>query len=306
MSAEVSIIVTSRDEDPAILQATLDGLRATTRGVAIEIIVIDDGSSTPVVCEGPGVSLVRNSHPMGVCGSRRLGAELAGAKVLAWVDAHMSFGEYWLEQMLVHTSSGALLCSPFWDYDLQTCLCWGADFVWNSTRNYMEQKVPGFGLQHRVMPVRELAPEVPMVIGACYMMRRDSYERMGGFSPLFRTWGIDEQDLSARAWISGAGVRCVTSAKVGHLSRTAFPYPVSFDHIEFNQIVMLRTLFEPQTVRKLEHCFEPLPKQVRSWLSSTGLASWRNMVQATRRLSDRQFFSRFLPGLAEELDLRAA
>jgi hypothetical protein len=35
-----------------------------------------------------------------------------------------------------------------------------------------------------------------MMIGASYMMLRISHERIGGFSPFFRTWGKLEQDLS--------------------------------------------------------------------------------------------------------------
>jgi hypothetical protein len=42
------------------------------------------------------------------------------------------------------------------------------------------------------------AVDVPMLIGASYMMLRSSYDKFGGFSPFFRTWGRLEQDLSLR------------------------------------------------------------------------------------------------------------
>jgi hypothetical protein len=136
-----------------------------------------------------------------------------------------------------------------------------------------------------------------MVIGACYMMHRDAYRGIGGFCPHFRVWGADEQDISARAWMAGLGVRCITQARVGHLSRTSFPYPVRFDHLEFNQLVMLRSLFEPATVRRLETFFEPLPNDVRTWLNRTDLRQWRETVQAARRIADCEFFERFAPQL---------
>ncbi len=295
----VSFIITSRDEDPQILDATLAGLHSTTKHLATETIVVDDGSRVPVELSRGGVRVLRNDAPMGVSPARRLGAKTASGDVLVWLDAHMSFGEQWLEQMLVHASTDALLCSPFWNYELSYCHCWGADFVWNPVRDYYEQKVPGFTLLHRVEPPAGLAVEVPMIIGACYMMRREPYEWLGGFSPHFRIWGLDEQDMSTRAWIAGNGVRCVTHAKVGHLSRNAFPYPVQFEHLEFNQAVMFQTVFEPATVQRLEQHAYSRPAQVENWLAGTDLASWRCTVQRSRRITDAEFFARFVPDLAE-------
>src|SRR5262249_34739530 len=151
-------------------------------------------------------------------------------------------------------------------YEQSTCHCWGADFTWCGERDYAAQHYPGFALRHRTRFPGHGAVDVPMVIGACYMILRISYEILGGFSPLFKVWGVDEQDLSARAWITGLGVKCVTDARVGHLWRPSFPYPVQFEHLEFNQLVMVRTLFEEATVKTLEEFFKPIPVQVERWL----------------------------------------
>lgn len=293
----VSLIITSRDEDPPVLDATLGGLRQTTRHLATEIVVIDDGSRVPVRVRSHEVRLVRNPQPVGVCPARRQGAGVAAGTVFVWLDAHMSFGPHWLEQMLVHLDGESLLCSPFWSYDLHDCLCWGADFVWNPNRDYLNQKHPGFGLRHRTTAPAGLIVDVPMVIGACYMVRRDGYERLGGFCPHFRIWGIDEQDMSARAWIAGLRVRCATQARAGHLCRSQFPYTVEFDHLEFNQVVMIRSLFEPATCERIEEYFKPVPPRVAEWLAETDLHAWRQTVQRSRRLPDALFFSRFVQEL---------
>jgi GT2 family glycosyltransferase len=301
----VSIIITARHEDPRILQATLEGLRATTRHMATDVIVIDDGSTKAVVPEGAfrerHVRLLRNPDPLGVCESRRTGAMLARGEWLVWLDAHMSFGEGWLEQMLVQTNPGSVVCSPFWSYDLKTCMCWGADFVWVPTRNYHEGNYPGFAVRHRTEKPETAAAEVPMVIGACYAMDRETYDALGGFCPHFRVWGIDEQDLSARAWMAGMRVLCATHAQVGHYVRQSFPYPVQFEHLEFNQAVMFRSVFETATMKRLEHHFELLPAVVESWLAATDLTEWRKSVQRRRKMSDAEFFARFVPELAEKL-----
>lgn len=300
-----SIVITARDEDPAVLAATLENLQRTTRHLTTEIIVVDDGSRTPVTLEGSRVRLLRHAEPLGVCPSRRAGALLANGEILVWLDAHMSFGDHWLEQLSVQADANALVCSAFWAYDLSDCLCWGADFVWNGERDYAANKYPGFGLRHRTSAPAEAAVEVPMIIGACYAMRRTAYERLGGFSPLFRVWGIDEQDMSARAWMAGMRVICAVHAKVGHLSRAAFPYPVQFEHLEFNQAVMARTLFSEVTLKKLDRHFQPQPTRVAEWLGETDLKPWRKHVQWRRKFSDEWFFARFVPELAPPLKQRA-
>jgi GT2 family glycosyltransferase len=201
--------------------------------------------------------------------------------------------------MLVQASADTLLCSPFWTYDLSECMCWGADFQWNATRDYAQGKYPGFGLRHRTSPQSHALVEVPLLIGACYAMRRDSYDKLGGFSPHLRIWGSDEQDISARAWLAGMRVACVTHAKVGHFSRAAFPYPVQFEHLEFNQIVLIRSLFEKPTIEELEPFFQPLPAQVEAWLAATDLTQWRKAIQRRRKITDAEFFERFVPELAK-------
>jgi glycosyltransferase involved in cell wall biosynthesis len=300
----VSFIITTRDEPQPLLGTTIAGLLQASSGSdeAGEIIVIDDGSLVPVAQRIPEVHVVRNPTTLGVSQSRRRGASVATGDVLVWLDAHMSFAPAWLDHMLAHVDSGALLCAAWWDYELTKPLCWGADFLWRAERDYSKGYSLGFNFRHRTQFSGEGAVDVPMVIGACYMMLRESYERLGGFSPFFRTWGKDEQDISARAWLAGLGVKCVTDAHVGHLTRSRFLYPVRWEEIEFNQLAMVRTVFEPDTAATLEELLKPIPKQTQEWLDETDFSAWRVVVQSTRKMSDAEFFSRFLPELPDAIE----
>jgi hypothetical protein len=188
------------------------------------------------------------------------------------------------------------LCTGVWSYDRLVSHGYGADFEWSGTRDYAAGRHPGLGLKHRCAFPGDGAFEVPMVIGACYMIHRDTYARLGGLSPLFRVWGADEQDFSARAWLAGVPVKCVTGARVGHLWRPSFPYPVQYEHVEYNQLAMLRTVFEEATIAAFEPWFEPIPGAARAWLDGADIAGWRAIVQSARRVSDREFLARFLPG----------
>jgi polypeptide N-acetylgalactosaminyltransferase len=298
----ISFVITARDEQPDVLRRTVDGLRATSPSGEREILVIDDGSAEPVGRLGPGVELVRNPEAAGVSRARRQGFALAGGDVLVCLDAHMTFDADWLSRMLDHVESGALLCAAFWDYERTAGGFYGADFQWCGERDYHAGRHPGFRPRHRTRHPGPGAPEVPMVLGACYMILRSSYQLLGGFSPLFRVWGADEQDLSARAWMAGVGVRCVADARVGHLSRSHFPYRVYFDHVEFNQLVFIRSVFSYRTVEALQRSFEPLPDPVRGWLAGVELAPWRRVVQRSRRLSDPELFARIAPGMETPRD----
>jgi glycosyltransferase involved in cell wall biosynthesis len=291
----ISFIVAARDELPSVLQFTIDGLFDTSVGHDREIVLVDDGSVVPVALSRPHLVVLRSATPAGVAQSRRYGASVASGNILVWLDAHMSFAPDWLSHMLDHVDSGALLCAAWWNYELTRPQCWGADFVWCGERDYHAHRTPGFRFKHRTQRPLEGVVEVPMVIGACYMMLRQSYEKFGGMSPFFRIWGIDEQDMSARAWITGIGVRCVTGACVGHLTRRSFPYLVSWDDIEFNQVAMVRTVFEEPVAAIIEGMLQPLPKRVEAWLAQTDFREWRRLVQSSRQISDAEFFRRFVP-----------
>jgi polypeptide N-acetylgalactosaminyltransferase len=292
----ISFIIAVRDEPHELLQATIDGLLRTSDGYPREIVLVDDGSLVPIQIERPDILVVRNSDSLGSARSRRTGASFASGDVLSFLDPHMSFAPDWLNKMMAHVDSEALLCSAWWDYELTRCHCWGADFRWCGERDYVSGRCPGFDFRHRTVFPGDGADDVPMLIGASYMMLRSSYDRIGGFSPLFRTWGRLEQDLSLRAWIVGLGVKCVSEARVGHFSRKKFPYKVCWNDIEFNQLATVRTAFEESTSRCLEQVMQP-PQQVKEWLNQIDFEPWRKSIQSRRVITDRELFERFVPDL---------
>jgi len=301
----ISFVMVARDEPQPLVETTVRELLQTSSGHAREIVVVDDGSRVPVFLEHPEVHLVRNPMPIGGARARRRGASLARGGVLVSMDAHMRFAPDWLDRMLEHVESGALLCAAWWDYDLTRPLCWGADFRWCGERNHKAGRSPGFAFRHRTKYPGDGAVEVPMLIGACYMMLREGYDRLGGFSPFFRTWGRVEQDLSLRAWIVGLGLKCVPGAHVGHFTRPKHPYPVRWADVEFNQAATARTVFEEPVARAVEQLLQPLPSEVQTLLDRTDFRGWRRWVQSQRRIRDAELFRRFVPDAPECLIVAA-
>ncbi|MHC4460516.1 MAG: glycosyltransferase [Planctomycetota bacterium] len=300
MKYEISFIITSRNESNSTLNSTINGLMQTTAGHKKEIIVIDDSSNSPAICPCQEVLLVRNRKPMGVSWSRRYGSLLASGNVLVWMDAHMNFTTGWLDKMLSYVESKAMLCPTVFNHDYSSRPAYGAKLSWSSERDYYKRKCPGFKRHYLLNFPGHAAVDVPMLNPACYVMLKESYWKTGGFSPFLRVWGATEQDISLRAWITGFGVKCVTDVKIGHLFRPKHPYPVLWDYLEYNQLIIIRTVFEEHTVQVLEEFLKPIPEQVQKWTQKVNLYGWRTAVQSNRRLSDVEFFRRFIP---EVLDL---
>jgi GT2 family glycosyltransferase len=297
----ISFVIASRDEDPEVLLATVRGLRDTTPVAEREIVVVDDGSVVPVSGLGDDVVLVRHDRPAGASSSRRRGFAEAAGTVLVSLDAHMSFDPGWLDPMLAEVDSGDLLCAAFWDYARSRPCAWGADLTWSAVRDWARGVHPGLVANHRQKDPGSQPHQVPSLLGACYMMLRSTYQALGGWSPLFRVWGAEEPDLSVRARKAGFGVRCVPRARVGHLNRVTFAYPVTFDHVELNQLLMLRSVFEYRTVDALEADFAPLPPVVAGWLADAELSPWRAVVQGACRVSDEDVLRKWIPHLANRL-----
>ena len=301
MQPKLSILMPTRNEDPLVVAATIHGAIATTYGHSCEIIVIDDGSDEPFEFQHPLVKVVRNPTPIGEAGARALGCTLATGDILAMIDAHMSFAPGWFEAFLPHVASRALLCSPWYDYRHTKVYCWGCDFTWNPVA---VREAVGFGYRGRIDRPDGEAPEIPMVIGACYVILREEFERIGGYTPVFSGYGCTEQELSARAWLMGYGVRCITGAQVGHLDREldvrdgrlgSVPYQIRSTHFLHNQYAMLQSLFEEETVALLSQYYEPLNDETAHSLDGLDIGSWRQQVQAERRQTDAAYFRRFVP-----------
>lgn len=296
----LSFIICARNEERGKIETTLEGIIHSVGSLDHEIVLIDDCSVNPITCLRKEIRLFRNSEPHGVSLCRRQGAKVANGDILVWLDGHMTFEHDWLKHMLAYVESGSLLCPAAWDYEQTKCHCWGSDLTWCKKRNYHLKLSPGFVMTHRKNFPGHGAFPVPVIIGGCCMMLQKSYLKIGGFSPLMRVWGMEDIDISLRAWMSGVGVQCITDAQVGHLYRTTFPYNVNFAHVEFNQLATIKTIFEDKTSQTLEQFFAPLPNEVSKWLDDdkVQIQNWRRIVQSRKLLNDKELIHHIMPSLS--------
>lgn len=227
---DVSVIIPALNEG-AYLGRTIDQL-AMTAPAGTEVIVVDDGSADGC-CDflRNAASHVRLLDPepqrLGVSGARNRGARSAHGEVLIFLDAHMSLPTGWIDKLrtaLLAAGVGAagpgiaVLGRP-------ECCGWG-----------MRYHDAGLGIEWLGAPAQSEPVAVPMLGGACFAVRRNVFEQLGGFDTGLRSWGSEDAELSLRLWMAGYDVRIVPDVVVGHLFREKHPYTIDWATILHNQL----------------------------------------------------------------------
>ena len=282
----ISVVVITRNEGSE-LEATVTNLLRTAPPSQLEMIVVDDAStdnSTGFLDSLPGVTVVR-SPGQGVARARNLGASHASGDVILFADAHVRAPDGWpipVTDALRDERVGAV-----------------APGIYNLT----EPACRGFGMSVggpdlRVPWLRKTASEpypVPVLPGGFLAMRRETYLRTGGYDPGMRQLGGNDAELSCRLWLSGYEQKVVPELEVGHLFRSAAPYPAKWAALLHNRLRMALVHFHPERVERVVHAllaYEAFPAAVAMTLD-TDVQERRALLARTRSFSDDWFFERF-------------
>jgi GT2 family glycosyltransferase len=185
----------------ALTRACVESLQATLpAGLAHEIILVDDGSTDGtrawLATLAPPFRVVLNDRNLGYAAANNRAVARASGKYLALVNNDLVFLPRWLEPILAaHRSLGA-----------------GAGLIGNVQRDFRSGAVDHTGIvinragkpEHDRTPpswlTRLAAPvrRVPAVTGACVVLERALWEKLGGFDEAFVNGGEDI-DLCFRA-----------------------------------------------------------------------------------------------------------
>jgi GT2 family glycosyltransferase len=158
---------------------------------------------------------------------------------------------------------------------------------------------------------------VGAVSGAAFVVRRDVFDMVGGFDPLFFMY-LEETDLSLRAALAGYRTVCVPNSTVVHDFRASFSIE-KIHWLERNRFLLLAKLFKWRTLLVLMPALAVTELLVLSYAATRGpsiflaklkayvwagkrmrdIASARRQAQRLRRVSDRRLLNSF----TEDLDL---
>jgi len=183
----------------------VESLRASMpRGVSYEVVLVDDGSTDGtrdwLAGLGAPFRVVLNERNLGFGAATNRGAAAARGRVLALLNNDLVLARGWLRPMLRALYSlgpGAGVVGNI-QLNAATLEVDHAGIYFNrKCKPEHDRREPGRAAA-LLFPVRTM----PAVTGACVLVRRDTWERLGGFDEAFIN-GCEDIDLCFRAGAAG-------------------------------------------------------------------------------------------------------
>jgi GT2 family glycosyltransferase len=282
----ISVVVVSRNEG-AWLAHTVENLHDTLPGDT-EIVVVDDGSDDgsadflgqmrtgPRLMRTPGVGVAR---------ARNFGALHTRGAVILFVDAHMEFSRDWW-----HTLSDVLGLP-------------NAGLAASAVAPTNDRKTFGYGFTLKSPDLSlawlkrlDRAPFQALILpGACLAMRRDAFERTGGFDEGLRSRGGVDAEMGVRFWLLGYESWVVPESKVWHLFRHSAPFPVRRKDVIHNRLRLASVHFNRRRAGTVREALagDPAFEDARWLLAKSGFSARRSQLRATRLHDDNWLFEKF-------------
>ena len=237
-----SIIITTHNEGTQV-RRTVESVRAASVRPP-EFVVVDDASTEPEPCAGvpQPCTIIRNDEQQGVAPSRNLGVKRATGDTLFILDAHMRCADNVPQELArVAYSEDCIalaVCCPLGRP--------GDRFGYGAKVELHEGHIRSrWG---RPKPNRTRWP-VHAFVAPGWVIRRDTFHRLGGWLSGLRGWGHTEQTMSAKAFFADVPIILCADLMVEHLFRNRFPYRISPKQTWQNAYLLARALFDEDTYR---------------------------------------------------------
>ncbi|EDW94924.1 polypeptide N-acetylgalactosaminyltransferase 8 [Drosophila yakuba] len=224
----VSVVITYHNEEASVLLRTLSSLRSRTPVQLLrEVILVDDGSTQVDEKLNDFIKIKflnmvqhrRITTQVGLMQARVMGAELALADVLVFLDCHVEVTKGWLEPLLAPILEDNRTCTtPIIDtIDFDTFAYRRGKpsrgfFNWEF--NYIQ--LPLLKEEAVAMP----APHKnPIMNGGLFAIGREWFSELGGYDKKLKIWGAEQFELSLKLWLCGGQILEVPCSRIGHLFR---------------------------------------------------------------------------------------
>jgi GT2 family glycosyltransferase len=212
----VDVVILSWNDGP-LLRAAVDSVLAQ-RGIEPHVIVVDNGSdAAPDLPEHPAITLVRNEENRGVAAARNQGIALGRAADVLILDSDAELGPGCLAALIEALDADPVigLAAPVYEDQPPEASAGRAPTV-------ARKLARGLGLTSNYRGVRR-APDarrwpVAFAIGACQLLRRAAWDRVGGIDETF-FYGPEDLDFCLRLGQAGFTVVQVADAHCHHPAR---------------------------------------------------------------------------------------
>jgi GT2 family glycosyltransferase len=291
-----SIVVVTHNEGDRLAK-TVAGL-VTTGPPRAELIVVDDFSTDESVgalrSARRDIRIVRPERRLGPPSARNFGALLASGEIVVWADAHVDPPPGWFDafaSVLDGRNVGAV--GP------------AVSVMGNeSSVGYgMRWKSPKLDVEW--LPRATQCPYAVPILGGCFLaMRREVFERTGGFDDGLILWGGGDVELSFRLWMLGLECHVIPGVRVPHLFRSTFPYAVEAVAVLHNLLRIALVHFNESRLAQVVEALRtnPVFSPALARVAASDVWSRRAQMRNTRRRDDDWFFERFdVPGFGTQV-----
>jgi GT2 family glycosyltransferase len=289
---DVSAIVCAYGSQPYLRQV-VEALQAS-RGLAVEVIVVDNGS--PDCADLAGVRVLRPGYNTGFAQGCNIGVREATSDVVVFVNS----------DAIVDPGCLGRLCACLDDADVglvgATIVLADEPEVVNSWGNPVH--LLGFSWAGGYGEPVSLASSGTRasVSGAVFAARRRDFQALGGLDAAYFMYGED-LDLSLRCWLDASRVEVLAEATATHHYEFG-RNPAKLGLLERNRLITVLTVYEVRTLLALGPLLLAaeaamvlrgaregwLSQKVTGWrwlLTHRGyLRRRRNRIQGTRRVDD--------------------
>lgn len=259
----LSILIPFHNEGVDFIQEAIRSIKETV-DVEYEVIIADDCSEEALVLEEEYVTVVRQKSHLGVGQAFNLAASHAKYDNL-WLQGNdIRFAHNnWASKMIsaVDENPKSVICT--------ICVGLNTDAPINmdiehrrkrSRRNgstilfYHDhlthpKKHPTFKniLECQWLPMVQTTGlvEIPAVLGAAYIVKREWYNHMDGWWG-HRSWGTLEPYISLKSWLMGGNCLCNHDVDTGHIFKgRVSPHGTPHHHLTYNKL-LTATLLLPE------------------------------------------------------------
>ncbi|XP_064140284.1 polypeptide N-acetylgalactosaminyltransferase 6 isoform X2 [Loxodonta africana] len=250
-----SVIIVFHNEAWSTLLRTVYSVLHTAPAIFLkEIILVDDASTEEYLKEQLDqyvkqlqiVRVVRQQERKGLITARLLGASVAQAEVLTFLDAHCECFHGWLEPLLARIAEDeTVVVSPdIITIDLNTFefskpvqrgrvhsrgnFDWSLTFGWETVPLHEKQR-----RKDETYPIKS-----PTFAGGLFSISKSYFEHIGTYDNQMEIWGGENVEMSFRVWQCGGQLEIIPCSVVGHVFRTKSPhtFPKGINVIARNQV----------------------------------------------------------------------
>ncbi|CAG6021402.1 polypeptide N-acetylgalactosaminyltransferase 6 isoform 1-T3 [Menidia menidia] len=250
-----SVIIVFHNEAWSTLLRTVYSVLHTSPAILLkEIILVDDASTAEhlknqlevFVQQLRIVRVVRQPERKGLITARLLGASIAQADVLTFLDAHCECFHGWLEPLLARIveEPTAVVSPEITTIDLNSFqfnkpvatnraynrgnFDWGLTFGWEAIPEEARRL-----RKDETYPVK-----TPTFAGGLFSISKEYFEHIGTYDDKMEIWGGENVEMSFRVWQCGGQLEIIPCSVVGHVFRTKSPhtFPKGTEVITRNQV----------------------------------------------------------------------